>query len=172
MERRLLGLNCAPPCTNLYIELSLNVAISGYKVFRKLLSSGSVMSDSLQPHGLQHARLHCPSPTPGVYSNSCPSSQWCHPAISSSVTPFSSCFQSFPASGSFPSQLFTSGGQSIGVSGSTSVLSMNIRDWFHLGYWLELLAVQGALKSLLQHHSSKASVLWHSAFFIVQLSHP
>ena len=130
------------------------------------------MSDSLQPHALQHARLPYPLPTPRAYSNSCPLSQWCHPTISSSVVPFSSCLQSFPASGSFPmSQLFTSGGQRIGVSVSASVLPMNIQDWFPLG-WLDLIAVQGTLKSLPQHHSSKASVLRHSAFFIVQLSHP
>ena len=98
--------------------------------------------------------------------NSCPLTQWCHPTISSTVVPFS-CPQSFPASGSFQmSQLFTSGGQSIGVSASTSVLPMNTQDW------LDLLAVQGTLKSLLQHHSSKESILWRSAFFIVQLSHP
>ena len=94
----------------------------------------SVMSDTLQPHESQHARPPCPSPTPRVYTNSCPLSQWCHPAISSSVVPFSSCPQSFPASGSFPvSQLFTSDGQSIGVSASASVLSINIQDWFPLG---------------------------------------
>ena len=92
----------------------------------------SVMSDSLPPHGLQHARLSCPSPTPGAYSNSCPLSRWCHPTISSSVVPFSSCLQSFPASGSFPvTQFFASGGQSIGAS--ASVLPMNIQDWFPLG---------------------------------------
>ena len=103
---------------------------------REALVSGSVqfslsvMSDSLWPHGLQHTRPPCPSPTPGVYSNSCPLSQWCHPTISSFVVPFSSCLQSFPASGSFQmSQLFTPGGQSIGVSASTSVLPMNIQDW-------------------------------------------
>ena len=95
--------------------------------------SRSVVSDSLQPHESQHARPPCPSPTPGVYS--CPSSQWCHPAISSSVIPFSSRLQSFPASGSFQmSQLFTSGGQSIGVSASASVLPMNIQDWSPLGW--------------------------------------
>ena len=89
---------------------------------------------TLQSHGLQHARPPCPSPTPGVYSNSCPLSQWCHPTISSSVIPFSSCLQSFPASGSLQmSQLFTSVGQSIGISASTSVLPMNIQDWFPLG---------------------------------------
>ena len=99
-----------------------------------MLFSHSVMSDSLRPHGLQHARLPRPSPSPGACSNSCLLSQWCHPTISSSVIPCSSCLQSFPASGSFPvSQLFTSGGQSIGALASASVLLMNIRDWFPLG---------------------------------------
>ena len=131
------------------------------------------MSDSLRPHGLQHARPSCPSPASRACSNSCPSSRWCHPTISSSVGPFSSCIQSFPASGSFQvHQLFSSGGQSIGVSASASVLPVNIQDWSPLGIdWLDLLAVQGTLKSLLQHHSSKASTLRCSAFFIVQLSH-
>ena len=99
------------------------------------------MSDSLWPHGRQHTRPSCPSPTPGVRPNPCPLSRWCHPTISSSVIPFSSCPQSFPASGSFQmSQLFTSGGQSIGVSASTSVLLMNIQDWFPLGWtgWISL----------------------------------
>ena len=99
-----------------------------------LLLSFPVASDSLQPHGLQHTRLPCPSQTPGAYSNSCLSHWWCHPAISSSVVPFSSHLQSFPASGSFPiSCFFASGGQSIGVSASASVLPMNIQDWFPLG---------------------------------------
>ena len=94
--------------------------------------SCSVMSDSLRPHGMQHTRLPCPSPTPGACSNSCPLSQWCHPTISSSVFPFSSCLQSFLLSGSFPmSQFFTWGGQNIGAS--ASVLPMNIQDWFPLG---------------------------------------
>ena len=97
-------------------------------------STHSVVSDSLQPHGLQYARLPCPSPTPKACSDSCPSSRWCHPTISSSVIPFSSCLQSFPASGSFlVSQFFATGGQSFGVSASTSVLPMNIQDWFPLG---------------------------------------
>ena len=103
--------------------------------------SHSVLPDSLWPHGLQQARLPCPSPIPGVYSNSCLLSHWCHPTILSSVVPFSSCLQSFPASGSFPmSQFFTSCGQSIGVSASTSVLPMNIQDWFPLGCtgWISL----------------------------------
>ena len=102
--------------------------------------SYSVVSDSLQPHGLQHARLPCPSPTPGACSNSCPSCRWCHPTFSSSVIPFSP-FQSFPASGSFPvSQFFTSGGQRIGVSHSASILPMNIQDWFPLRWtgWISL----------------------------------
>ena len=128
------------------------------------------MSDSLRPHELQHARPPCPSPMPRVHPNPCPSSRWCHPTISSSV---SSCPQSFPASGSFPmSQFFTSGGQTIGVSTSASVLPMNIQDWSPLGWTGDLLVVQGTLKSLLQHHSSKASILWCSAFFMAQLSHP
>ena len=101
--------------------------------------SCSFMSDSLQPHGLQHARPHYPSPTPRVYSNSCPLSRWCHPTISSSVVPFSSCLQTFPALGSFQmSQFIASGGQSIGVSASASVLPRNIQDWFPLGKQLEL----------------------------------
>ena len=92
------------------------------------------MPNSLQPHGLQHARLPCPSPTPGACSNSCPLSRWCHPTISTSVIPFSSHLQSFPASGSSPrSQFFASGGQSIGASASASVLPTNIQDWFPLG---------------------------------------
>ena len=103
--------------------------------------SRSVVFNSLWPHELQHARPSCPSPTPGVCSNSCPSSRWCHPTISSSVVPFSSCPQSFLAPGSFQmSQLFASGGQSIGVSASASVLPMNIQDWFPLGLtgWISL----------------------------------
>ena len=137
--------------------------------------SRSVTSNSLWPHGLQHTRTSCPSPTPRVYSNSCPLSQWCHPTISSSVILFSSWLQSFPASGSFPiSQFFASGGQSIGVSASASVLPMNEYSGLISCRmdWLDLLAVRGTLKSLLQHHSSKASILRCSAFFIVQLSHP
>ena len=132
-----------------------------------------VMSNSLWPHGLQHAMLPCPSPTPGAYSNSCPSSRWFHPTISSSVVPFSSRLQSFPASGSFPmSEFFASGGQSIGVSASASVLPMNIQDWFSLGWtgWIFLLSK--GLKSLLQHHSPKASVPQCSAYFMIQVSHP
>ena len=102
--------------------------------FSSVQFSCSVVSDSLQPHELQHARLSCPSPTPGACSNSCPSSQQCHPTVSSSVVPFSSCLQFFPASGSFQmNQFFASSGQSIGVSASASVLPMNIQDCFPLG---------------------------------------
>ena len=103
--------------------------------------SRPVVSDSLRPHELQHARPPCLSPTPGVYPNSCPLNPWCHPTISSSVVPFSSHLQSFPASGSFPmSQLFAWGGQSIGVSASTSVLPMNTQDWSPLEWtgWISL----------------------------------
>ena len=134
--------------------------------------SCSVESSSLWPHGLQHTRPPCPSLTPGVYSNSCPLSQWCHPTISSSVVPFSSCPQSFPAS----------------VFSNESALCIRWPKYWSFSFnispsnehpglisfrmdWLDLLAVQGTLKSLLQHHSSKASILRHSAFFTVELSH-
>ena len=132
------------------------------------------MSGSLRPHGLQYARPPCPSPTLQVYSNSCPLSQWCYQTISSSAVPFSARLQSFPSSGSFPmSQFFAirwpkywSFSGNISLSNEYSGLISFRMDW------LDLLAVQGILKSLFQHHSSKASILQHSAFFIVQLSHP
>ena len=131
------------------------------------------MFDSLQPHGLQQARPPCPSPSPRACSNSCPLSQWCHPTISSSVVPFSSCPQSLPAS----------------VFSNESTLRMRWPKYWSFSFsispskeipglisfrmdWLDLLEVQGTFKSLLQHHSSKSSILWHSAFFMVQLSHP
>ena len=129
------------------------------------------MSNSLWQHGLQLARLLCPSKTPRACSNSCPLSWWCHPATSSPVVPFS-CFPSCPGLGSFPmSQFFASGGHRIGTSFSASVLPINIQDWFPLGLtgWISL-QFKG-LKSLLQHQSSKASILQRSAFFKVQLSH-
>ena len=131
------------------------------------------MYDSLRPLGLQHARLPCPSPTPGVCSNSCPLSRWCHPVISSSVAPSSSCSQSFPASRSFPmSQFFIPGGQSIRTSASISPSSEYSGLVSFRIDWLDLLAVQGTLKSFPQYHSSNTSILRHSAFFTVQLSHP
>ena len=137
--------------------------------------SHSIMSNSLWTHGLQHARPPFPSPTPRVYSNSIltPSSQYCHPTISSSVVPFSSCLQSFPASGFFPmSQFFASGGQSTGASASASVLPMNIQCWFPLRMTDLISLLSRGLSRVLQHHSLKASILWRSAFFMVQLSHP
>ena len=145
------------------------------QIFSSVQFRCSVMSDSLWPHGLEHARLSCPSPTPGACSNSCPLSRWCDPTISSSVVPFSSCPQSFPASGSFPVSLsslfqpFTSSGEkywrfSFSISPSSEhpgLISFRMEC-------LDLPAVQGTLKSLLQHHSSEASILQRSAFF----SHP
>ena len=128
--------------------------------------SCSVVSDSLQPHEPQHARPPCPSPTPGVHPNPCPSSQWCHPTISSFVVPFSSCPQSFPASGSFQmSQLFASGGQSIGVSASTSVLPMNTQDCSPLG-WAGWISSQS---KGLSRVFSNTTVQKHQ-FFSTQLS--
>ena len=119
-----------------------------------------VVSDCLQPQESQHPRLPCPSPTPRVHSNSCPSSRWCHLAISSSVVCFSSCPQSLPASGSYPmSQLFAWGSQSIGVSAAASVPPLSTQDWHPLGWTDWISAVQVTLKSLLQHHTSKASIL-------------
>ena len=131
-----------------------------------LFFSCSVVSNSLQPHGLQHTRIHCPSVSPRVCSNSCPLSQWCHPTISFSAIPFSSCLQSFPASGSFPmSQLFPSGGQSIGVSASSSVLPMNSQDWFPLG----LTALISLQSKRLSRVFSNTTVQKHQ-FFGTQLS--
>ena len=158
---------------SLFINYCLLYIIPCLFVCYNVQFSHSVVSDFLRPHESQHTRPPCPSPTPRVYPNSCPSSWWCHPVISSSVVPFSSCPQSLPASGSFPmSQFFAWGGQSTGVSASVSVLPMNTQGWSSFRMeWLDLLAVQGILKCLLHHHSSKASILQHSAFFIVQLSH-
>ena len=128
------------------------------------------MSDSLRPHESQHTRPPCPSPTPRVYPNSCPSSRWCHPAISSSVIPSSSCLQSFPESGSFPmSQLFTWGGQSIGVSASASVLPINIQDWSPLGWTGWIFSQSEGLSRVFSNTTVQKQC---SAFFMVQLSHP
>ena len=154
------------------VQFSSSVELSNsFWLFSTLLSNSLWMVDSLWPHALQHTRPPCPSPTPRAYSNSCPLSLWCHPAISSSVIPFSSCLQSFPASGSFPNESvlhirwpkFWSFRFSISPSNEYSGL---------FSFRLDLLAVQGTLKSLLQHHNSKAPIIWHSAFFIVQHSHP
>ena len=134
-------------------------------------SSVTQSCPTLQSHGLQHTRPPCPSPTPGVYSNSCPLSQWCHPTISSSVSPFSFSLQCFPASGSFPVlhirwPKYWSFSFNISPSNEYSGLISFRMDW------LDLLAVQGTFKSLLQNHSSKASILWYSAAFVVSLAHP
>ena len=135
-------------------------------VCKSVQFSRSVVSDSLQPHEPQHARPPCPSPTPGVQPHPCPLSWWCHPIISSSVVPFSSCPQSFPASGSFQmSQLFASSGQSIEVSASTSVFPMNIKDWFPLG-WTGWISLQS---KGLSRVFSNTTVQKHQ-FFCTQLS--
>ena len=132
--------------------------------------SRSVMSDSLWPHGLQHTRPPCPSPTPGVYSNSCPLNQWCHPTISFSAVPFSSRLQSFPASGSFQmSQLFISGGKSIGVSASTSVLPMNIQVWFPLK-WTGWISLQSKGLSRVFSNTTIQKHQFFGQFFTTQFS--
>ena len=137
-----------------------------------VMFSQSVVSNSLWPHGLEHPRLPCHSPSPGAYSNSCPSSRWCHPTISSYVVPFC-CLQSFTASGSFlMSWLFTPDGQSIGTSASASVPPMNIQYGFPLEFTGLLPLHSKGFSRVLQHHSSKASILQCSAFFMVQLSCP
>ena len=151
------------PTTN---ETNINPHITDQFTFSSIQFSHSVMSDSLRPHEVQHARPPCPSPTPGVHPSSCPSSRWCHPAISSSVIPFSSCLQSLPASGPFQIvQLFASGGQSTGVSASTSVLPMNTQDWFPLGWtgWISLLS-----KGLSRVFSN--TTVQKQQFFCAQLS--
>ena len=155
-----------------YLSLEITLAypqvfwVYTFLDFSLVQFSHSVMSDSLQCHESQHARPPCPSPTPRVYSDSCPSSQWCHPAISSSVVPFSSCPQSFPASGCFPmSQLFASGGQRIGVSASASVLPRNIQGWFPLG-WTGLISLQS--KGLSRVFSS--TTIWKHRFLGAQPS--
>ena len=147
---------------------------SSLNVINSVQFSGSVVSNSMQPHGLQHARLPCPSPTPGACSNSCPLIRWCHPTFSSFAVPFSSCPLSFPASGSFPmSQFFTSGGQSIGGAASATVLPINIQDWFPIGWtgWISLQS-KGLSRVFSNTTAQKSSILWCLDFFIVQLSHP
>ena len=138
------------------------------------LFTHSTGSNCLQPHGLQHTRLPYPSQSPGVCSNLRLLNWWCHPNTLSSVIPFSSCLQSFPASGSLPMcWLFASDGQNIGASASGSVLLTDIQGLISFRIdWFDLLAVHGTLKSLLQHYSSEVSIIWLSAFFMIQLSHP
>ena len=141
--------------------------------FSSVQFSCSVVSDSLRPYELLHARPPCLSPTPRVYSNSCPSSWWCHPAISSSVTLFSSCFHSFPASGSFPvSQLFASGGESIQVSASASVRPMNSQDWSPLG-WAGWISLQSkGLSRVFPNTTLQKHPFFGAQLSSVQLSHP
>ena len=144
--------------------------------FSSVQFSHSVMSNSLRPHGLapmvQHTRLPCPSPTPGVYSNSCSLSQWCHPIISYSVVPFSSCLQSFPPSGSFPmSQFFTSGGQSIGVSVSASVLPMNIQDWLPLGWTNWIFSQSKGLSRVFSNTTVQKHKFWGTQLSSLSNSH-
>ena len=145
-------------------QVLLSLHFAGYQSVSQF--SCSVMSDSLWPHGLQHARPPCPSQTPRIYSNSCPSHRWCHPTISSSIVPFSSHLQSFPALESLPmSWFFASGDQSIGVSASASVLPMNIQDWFPLG-WTGCISLQS---KGLSRVFSNTTVQKHP-FFRTQLS--
>ena len=163
------GISLLHPCalkdTNVLRFLFISYCLTASGSFSSVQFSHTVMSDSLQPHGLQHARLICPSPTPRVYSDSYPLSQWCHPTISASVVPFSSHLQSFPASGSFQmSQLFASGGQSIGVS--TSVLPMNIQDWFPLG-WTDCISLQSKGVSRIL---SNTTVQKHQFFWKLRLT--
>ena len=141
--------------------------------FSSVQFSRSVVSDSLRPHESQHARPPCPSPSPGVHSDLRPSSPWCHPAISSSVIPFSSCPQSLPASGSFPmNQHFAWGGQSAGVSALAPFLPKKSQGWSP-SEWTGWISLQSkGPSSLLQHHNSNASILQCSAFLTVQFSHP
>ena len=163
-------------CWRKLLRVSWTARRSNQSILKEIISiqfSYSVMSNCWLPHRLQHTRLPCPSPSSGTCSNSCPLSWWCHLTISSSVVPFSSCLQSFTVSQSFPmSQFFASDSQSIEVSASASVLPIIFRTDFLSDGLVDLLAVQGTLKSLLQYRSSKSLILQHSAFFIVQLSHP
>ena len=137
-----------------FIYSSVDGHLGCFHVLSSVQFSRSVMSDSLRPHEPQYARPPCPSPTPGIHWDSSPSSQWCHPAVSSSVVPFSSCLQSFRASGSFQmSQFFKSWGQSVGASASASVLPMNIQDWFPLG-WTGWISLQSKGLSRLFSHTT------------------
>ena len=147
--------------------------MTGKRFIRLLQFSRSVMTNSLRPHELQHTRPPCPSPTPGVHPNSCPSSRWCHPAISSSVVPFSSCPQSLPASESFPmSQLFAWSVQSIGVSALASVLPKNTQDWSLLE-WTDWISLQSkGLSRVFSNTAVQKHQFFGSQLSSVQLSHP
>ena len=155
-------------------EIQIKTIMRYHYLLNLFLFNHSIMSNSLWPHGLQHTRFSCPSPSPGAYSNSCPSSWWCHPTISSSVIPLLLLPSIFPSIRVFSNEStlhirwpkYWSFSFSISPSNEYSGLISFGIDWF------DLLAVQGTLKSLLQHHSSKASILWCSAFFMAQLSHP
>ena len=166
------GYCCCPSLLPLRMTYRIRASLLwSYLTFSQF--SCSVMSHSLQTHGLQHSRLPCPSPTLGDCSNSCPLSQWCHPTISSSVVPFSSCLQSFPASGSFPvSQFLASGGQSFGASASASVLPKNSQDWLPLGL-TGLISLQSkGLSRVFSNTIVPKHQFFGSVFFMVQLSHP
>ena len=146
--------------------------ICSYDCDAVLVFSHSVVSDSLWPHGLQHARLFCPLPFPGACTNSCPLNQWCHPTVLSSVVPFPSFPQSFPASGSIlMTQLFASGGQSIGASVLASVLPKNIQEWFSWGL-TDLISLLSKGHSRVSSSTTIQKHQFFGAFFIVQLSHP
>ena len=155
-------------------EMAHKVFNTVHRSITSVQFSRSVLTDSWRPHELQHARPLCPSPTPGVHSDSRPSSQWYHPVISSSVVPFSSCLQSFPASGSFPmSQFFASDSQNIGISASASVLPMNIQDWFPWGLTdLMSLQAKGLSRVFSNNIVQKHQFFGGQLSFIVQLSHP
>ena len=157
-----IGTYCNNVSFSSFMEKNCQIHIFICRHSDKLKFSCSVVSDYLRSHESQHAGPPCPSPTPGVHPNPCALSQWCHPAISSSVVPSSSCPQSLPASGSFPmSQLFAWGGQSTGVSALTSFLPNNTQEPISFRMdWLNLLTVQGTLKSLLQHHRVLVSINW------------
>ena len=156
----------------IFLLYKVDATIIPYQ-FSSVQFSCSVVSDSLRPCEPQHTRPPCPSPMPGVYPNSCPLSRWCHPAISSSVVPFSSCPQSLPSSGSFPmSQLFAWGGQSTGVSALASFLPKKSQGRSPLE-WTGWISLQSkGLSKVFSKTTVKASILWQSSFFTVQLSHP
>ena len=151
---------------SIYQAVNICIVLNQNHILSSVQFSHTIVSDSLQPHGLQHARPLCPSPNPGVYSNSCPLSWWCHPTTLFSAVPFSSCLQSFPASGSFPPS------QQVAKVLELQLQHQSFQQIFSVYFrtdWLDLFAAKG-LSSLLQHHNSKASILGCSAFYMVQLT--